>query len=227
MAMNSRLRPQGGGYRFLAVLEMLLLTVVAVAAQSIAAESSREKWQHVDEIFRAARIAAGSWVADVGAGDGFLTLRMAPVAGEKGRVFAVDIADAKLESLKRRVTEAHLGNVEIVKGEESDPHLPAGKLDAVIILNSYHEMPRFPEILQHIRQSLKPGGRLVIAEPGPLPAEQTRAEQIARHHISMTFVAEEMAGAGFTIVQQKEKFAQIPEANWYSLVAGELPASEK
>ena len=204
-----------------------LLTVVAVAAQSIAAEGSREQWQHAGEIFKAAGIASGSSVADVGAGDGFLTLRMAPIVGEKGHVFAVDIADAKLQSLKQRVAEAHLENVEIVKGDESDPHLPAGQLDAAIILNSYHEMPRFHEILLHIRESLKPGGRLVIAEPGPLPAEQTRAEQIAQHHISAKFVAEEMAEAGFTILEEREKFAQIPEANWYSLVAGQVPPPAK
>src|SRR5882757_6516461 len=164
------------------------LTVVTVAAQSIASEPARERWQHVDEIFKAAGIVGGSSVADVGAGDGFLTLRIAPIVGENGHVFAVDTSDAKLQSLKRRVADAHFANVEIVKGDEGDPRLPAGQLDAVIILNSYHEMPRFPEILVHIRVSLKPGGRLLIAEPGPLPAEQTRAEQIARHHISSKFV---------------------------------------
>jgi len=88
-------------------------------------------------------------------------------------------------------------------------------------------MPRFREILQHVRVSLKPGGRLLIAEPGPLPEEQTRAQQIARHHISSKFVAEEMAQAGFTILEQRERFAQIPEANWYSLVVGQRPSSEE
>jgi len=204
-----------------------LLTVVAATAQSIASEPARERWQHVDEILKAAGIGVGSSVADVGAGDGFLTLRIAPFVGENGHVLAVDISDARLQSLKRRVTDAHFANVEIVKGDEGDPRLPAGQLDAVIILNSYHEMPRFREILLHIRVSLKPGGRLLIAEPGPLPAEQTRAEQIARHHISSKFVAEEMAQAGFKILEQRERFAQIPEANWYSLVVGQLPTSEE
>ena len=204
-----------------------LLTVVAVAGQSIASEASREQWQHVGEIFKAAGIGVGSSVADVGAGDGFLTLRMAPIVGENGHVFAVDISDAKLQSLKRRVADAHFANVEIVKADEGDPRLPARQLDAVIILNSYHEMPRFREVLLHIRESLKPGGRLLIAEPGPLPAEQTRAEQIARHHISSKFVAEEIAQAGFNILEQREKFAQIPGANWYSLVVGQLASSEE
>jgi ubiquinone/menaquinone biosynthesis C-methylase UbiE len=209
------------------LLPVGLLTVAVVAAQSIAAEPSRERWQHADEIFKAAEIGAGSMVADVGAGDGFLTLRLAPVVGETGHVFAVDIADAKLQRLKQRASDAHFDNVEIVMGSEDDPRLPTGKLDAVFILNAYHEMTRFQEILRHIRESLKPGGRLLIAEPGPLPAEQTRAEQIAHHHIGAKFVAGEMAQAGFTILEQRERFAQIPEANWYSLVVGQLPSSEE
>src|SRR5438445_3368531 len=190
-----------------------LLTVLVVAAQSVASEPSRERWQHVDEIFKAAGIGAGSIVADVGAGDGFLTLRIAPIVGQTGHVFAVDIADIKLQRLKERTEEAHFGNIEIVKGDEGDPRLPAGQLDAAIILNSYHEMPRFKEILLHLRESLKPGRRLLIAAPGTLPDERTRAEQIARHHISSKFVADEMAQAGFAILEQRERFAQIPEAN--------------
>jgi ubiquinone/menaquinone biosynthesis C-methylase UbiE len=209
------------------LLSVALLTVLSAAAQSVAAEPSRERWQHVDEIFQAAKIAAGSSVADVGAGDGFLTLRIAPIVGENGHVFAVDIADAKLENLKRRVAEAHFANVEIIKGDEADPRLPTGKLDAAIILNSYHEMPRYREILQHIRESLKPGGRLLIAEPGPLPGEQTRAEQIAKHHIASKFVAAEMAESGFTIVEEREQFAQIPGQNWYSLVVGQVPPAKE
>src|SRR6185436_3116781 len=94
------------------LLRVGFLTVAALAAQSIASEASREQWQHADEIFEAARITGGSMVADVGAGDGFLTLRLAPIVGETGHVFAVDIAEIKLQSLKQRVAEAHFGNVE-------------------------------------------------------------------------------------------------------------------
>jgi ubiquinone/menaquinone biosynthesis C-methylase UbiE len=201
-----------------------LLTALGAAAQSVAAEPSREKWQRVDDLIGAAKIGAGSKVADVGAGDGFLTLRLAPLVGETGKVFAVDISDTKLSSLKQRVAEKNLGNVEVVKGDADDPHLSVGDLDAVIILNSYHEMPKYAEVLRHIREALKPGGRLVIAEPGPTPAEETRAQQIAKHHIAAQYVAEEVAQAGFKIVEQQEKFAQIPGLVWYSLVVGQRPA---
>jgi ubiquinone/menaquinone biosynthesis C-methylase UbiE len=205
------------GLRLLAAV----LTTIAVTAQTVAHEPERERWQHVAEIFQAMRIHAGSVVADVGAGDGFLTVRLSPLVGNGGRVYACDIDERKLSYLHRRVGEAHLNNVVTVKGEEDDPRLPAAQLDAVVILNSYHEMPRGDDMLRHIRDSLKPGGRLIIAEPSPKAGEETRADQIAKHHISSAFVAEEMIRAGFSIVDRRNDFAQLPGGGSYSLVVGQ------
>ena len=198
-----------------------VLALVAAPAQTIEHEPEREHWQRIDEIFKAMAIGPGSVVADVGAGDGFLTVRLAPLVGETGRVYAVDIAEDRLDRLRKRVSDAHLENIAIVLGKADDPHLPPAQLDAVVILNSYHEMPRNDDMLRHIRDSLKPGGRLIIAEPSPKPGEQTREQQIAKHHISSTFVAEEMARAGFTIVEKRDGYAQLPGgAGAYSLVVG-------
>jgi ubiquinone/menaquinone biosynthesis C-methylase UbiE len=203
-----------------------MFTAVAACAQSIEQEPVREHWQRITEIFKAMEIRPGSLVADVGAGDGFLTMRLSPLVGETGRVYAVDIADRPLERLRRRVSDAKLENVVVIKGEADDPHLPASQLDAVVILNSYHEMPRGDDVLRHIRESLKPGGRLVIAEPSPSPGEETRAAQIAKHHIASTFVAEEMVRAGFAIIERRDEYAQIPESNYYSLVVGQRPPQQ-
>jgi ubiquinone/menaquinone biosynthesis C-methylase UbiE len=204
-------------------LSKLILSAVLLAfatAQTIEHETEREHWQHVGEIFKAMAIGPGSIVADIGAGDGFLTVRLSSLAGEKGRVYAEDIAEGRLERLRKRVTDAHLENVVIVNGSTDDPHLPAAILDSVVILNSYHEMPKHDEMLRHIREALKAGGRLVIAEPSPSPAEVSRAEQITKHHISSAFVAEEMTHAGFTIMETREKFAHVPDGGYYSLVLG-------
>lgn len=187
-----------------------LLALAACTAQTIEHEPERERWQQIGEIFKAMAIGPGSVVADVGAGDGFLTVRLAPLVGETGRVYAEDIAENRLERLRKRVGEAHLEHVAFVLGAADDPHLPASQLDAVVILNSYHEMARNDDILRHIRDSLKSGGRLIIAEPSPKAGEDTRAQQIAKHHISSTFVAEEMTRAGFTIVEKRDDFAQLP-----------------
>ena len=95
-----------------------------------------------------------------------------------------------------------------------------GALDAVVILNAYHEMPKCYDMLRHIRDALKPSGRLVIAEPSPAPDEATRAQQIAKHHIDPVLIAQEMTVAGFTIVESRKDFAHIPDAGTYSMVVG-------
>lgn len=216
------MNPRHGWSTFtkLALCSPLLVVLTLASAQTIEHEAEREHWQQVGDIFQAMAIGPGSIVADVGAGDGFLTVRLSPLVGEKGRVYAEDIAEERLERLRKRVTEAHLENVVIVKGSAEDPRLPAVQLDSVVILNAYHEMTKFDETLRHIRESLKPGGRLVIAEPSPSSGEQTRTQQTARHRIGPAFVAEEIRHADFTVIETKDKFARTPYGGYYSLVVG-------
>jgi len=200
-----------------------LFVLVLATAQTVEHEPEREHWQELGNIFEAMAAGPGGIVADVGAGDGFLTMRLSPLVGEKGRVYAEDISASRLDRLRKRVTDAHLGNVILVTGSADDPRLPAAQLDSVVILNSYHEMPKYDEMLHRILEALKPNGRLVIAEPSPAPGEEKRAQQIAKHHISSAFVAEEMAHAGFIMIETREKFAHLPEGGHYSLVVGRHP----
>jgi precorrin-6B methylase 2 len=197
----------------------LAIVGVVLAAQTIEHEPEREHWQRIDIIFEAMSIHPGSLVADVGAGDGFLTVRLSPLVGENGRVYAEDIAAKRLEGLRKRVADAHLNNITIVNGSADDPRLPAGQLDAVVILNAYHEVANYDEMLRHVRDALKPGGRLVIAEPSPSEGEETRAQQMAKHRIASAFVVEDLKRGGFTVIDTREKFAQTPEGPvYYSLV---------
>ena len=200
---------------------LLLLVPLVLPAQDIAHEPEREHWQRIDIIFEAMAIRPGSMVADVGAGDGFLTIRLSPVVGENGRVYAEDIVAKRLEGLRKRAADAHLNNVTVVNGSADDPRLPAGQLDAVVILNAYHEVANYDGMLRHIRDALKPGGRLVIAEPSPSEGEETRAQQMAKHRIASSFVVEDMKRGSFTVIDTREKFAQTPEGPvYYSLVVG-------
>lgn len=149
----------------LACLTSLLIGIPLAAQDRGAEESRREQWQKVDEIFGAMAIRPGAVVADVGAGDGFFTSRLARAVGHHGRVFAVDIDDAALERLRRGLAVDGIQNVSIIKGTTDDPKLPEGVLDAALIINAYHEMPQHQSILAALRRALKPEGRLVIVEP--------------------------------------------------------------
>jgi precorrin-6B methylase 2 len=191
-----------------------------IPSPNLGRETDRQRWEAVKDVLPAVGTVPGSIVADVGAGDGFLTIRLGPFVGERGRVYAIDIDDIVLESLRRRLAQAHVDNVVVVRGSSDDPHLPAGQLGAAVILNSYHEMPNNLAMLRHIREALKPSGRLAIAEPSPPLKERRRAEQISHHHIGSNFVADEMSLAGFEIIDRRDDFARVPGEGGYSLVVG-------
>jgi predicted methyltransferase len=110
--------------RTLASCPPLFVVLALATAQTIEHEPEREHWQQVSDIFQAMAIGPGSTVADVGAGDVFLTVRLSPLVVEKGRVYAEDIAEERLDRLQKRVADAHLDNVVTVRGAANDPSLP-------------------------------------------------------------------------------------------------------
>jgi predicted methyltransferase len=186
------------------------LVAIALAAGSRAdaqTEQTRESWQRVADLFAAAGVAPGSRVADVGAGDGFLTVRLASAVGSSGKVFAVDIDEKVLDGLRHRLSDARLANVEVVVGAEDDPHLSVGALDAAFIVNAYHEMPNGVAVLQRLLAALKPGGRLVLSEPVPRQPNQSRAAQMSDHVLDPALILDDLRAAGFQVVDRQDKFA--------------------
>ena len=103
-------------------------------------------------------------IADIGAGSGYDTLRLARLIGPRGRVFAEDITPDYLRQLKGRVAEAGLKNVEIVEGAAGDPRLAPHSIDAAVMVHMYHEIQRPMALLARLASAFKPGGRLGIEE---------------------------------------------------------------
>jgi precorrin-6B methylase 2 len=187
------------------VVVLALLAQVS-AQKSGTTERDREQWQKVPEIFAAMRVAPGRRVADVGAGSGFFTVRLSSAVGTSGRVFAVDINPRLLHELQERVTREKLQNVEVIAAEPDNPRLPAS-LDAVLIVNAYHEMDAHQK--DTIRQALTLDGRLVIVEPIARTREQTsRAEQRENHEIALGYVVDDLQQAGFRIIEQRPTFVE-------------------
>jgi 2-polyprenyl-3-methyl-5-hydroxy-6-metoxy-1,4-benzoquinol methylase len=148
----------------------------------------RAAWQKPDLIMDALRIAYGDTVADIGAGSGFFTVRLArrvDPRGEKGLVYAEDIQEPMLESIKRRVSREGLKNVVTRQGTETDANLPKGAMDAVLVVDVYQEVEEAESrvrLLRHLAESLKPNGRIGIVnykpgEGGPGPDPQRRLER--------------------------------------------------
>lgn len=169
--------------------------------------AERDNWQKPQEIIRLMNIKAGSVVADVGCHEGYMTVKLANVVGRSGKVYAVDVEQYKLDRLKNHIESREIMNVSLVKGDYDNPKLPAGSLDAVIILDTYHEMDDHDAILQHIKISLKPGGRLVICEPiADERKDLSRAEQERKHELAMKFALEDLEKAGFRVITRQENF---------------------
>jgi SAM-dependent methyltransferase len=144
----------------------------------------RDEWNKPDLIMDALQIAEGDEVADLGAGGGWFTVRLARRVGPNGVVYAQDIQPQMLEGIERRVQRESLGNVKTVQGTPTDPRLPPN-LDAVLIMGAYHEMndPTRPDVivtlLGQVARVLKPQGRLGVVDfvaggGGPGPAAEER-----------------------------------------------------
>jgi ubiquinone/menaquinone biosynthesis C-methylase UbiE len=102
------------------------------------------------------------WVADVGAGEGYYTVRLAPLVGEKGRVLAQDIVPETRDNLAQRVQRERLDNVAVKLGEPNDPKLPGASFDRVFLIHMYHEIERPSEFLWNLHPALKRGGGVVV-----------------------------------------------------------------
>jgi predicted methyltransferase len=170
-------------------------------------ESRREEWQNVPKILDALRVVPGAVVADVGAGDGFFTVRLARAVGPNGRVHAVDIGASTLEKLRKRVAAENLTNVVVTEGSAWDPRLATATLDAALIINSYHEMTEHRAMLTNLRKALKPDGRLVIIEPiSGKRRGQPRDAQTKEHEIGAEHVEQEAREAGFRVARLEDPF---------------------
>ena len=167
----------------------------------------RDKWQKAEELIRLLDISSGSKVADVGCHEGYMTFKLAQVVGNRGAVYAVDVLQFRLDKVKKEADSKKLSQIKTVKGEYDNPNLPQGALDAVIILDTYHEMDDYAEILQHIKNALKPGGRLLICEPiADSRRDSSRSEQKKKHELAMQYALTDLKSAGFKILFYKDKF---------------------
>jgi SAM-dependent methyltransferase len=124
----------------------------------------REKEEQPNKLLDAVKLKPGDVVADIGAGSGYLTFRIAERIGPKGKVLAVDIQPEMLEIIRQKMKARKLSNVEPIQGTETDPKLPAGAVDLILMVDVYHEFAYPWEMTQAMIRSLKPGGRLVFVE---------------------------------------------------------------
>jgi len=124
----------------------------------------REREEAPSKAIAALDITPGQSVADVGAGSGYYTVRLAERVGATGKVYASDVQPQMVALLTERIKRDRLTQVEVVQATETDPRLPANQFDLILMVDVYHELARPQEVLRHLRAALKPDGRLVLIE---------------------------------------------------------------
>jgi ubiquinone/menaquinone biosynthesis C-methylase UbiE len=138
--------------------------VSPVVSARWSSEPVRDSKKEADAVMRAAGVAKGMTVADIGAGEGYYTIRLASRVGPAGRVLAEDIVPAYHDALATRVLHDKLDNVSVTLGRPNDPGLPPGSFDRVFMVHMYHEMDQPYAVLWHLRPSLKAGGQIVVID---------------------------------------------------------------
>jgi ubiquinone/menaquinone biosynthesis C-methylase UbiE len=207
-------RAFGRKRRFLGQVVALSIAIAAVAQQDW---SKRDAWQRPAEVMDAMGATTGSVVADVGAGFGYFTFHLAQRVGPQGKVYAVDINKVPLENLRSHAEQEGLKQIETIVGLADDPRLPEGAMDAVLVVNAYHEMRSYDAMLQGMYRALKPGGKLVLmdrpAEPG-----KPREEYYKQHRMPEQVEREDAVRNGFRFLEKKDDLVDTNKETWYFLV---------
>nr|WP_254049922.1 class I SAM-dependent methyltransferase [Novosphingobium sp. TH158] len=171
-------------------------------ATEFSTEVKRDELGEAKAVMDLAKIGQGNTVADIGAGEGYYTVRLAERVGAKGRVLAVDIDQGAIQRLGQRVERERLDNVSIKQGLPEDPRLPQNSFDRVFMVHMYHEVQDPYAFLWHMRSGLRQGGQVIVVDVDR-PTD--------KHGIPPALLFCEMGAVGFRLVQ----FVRKPELTGY------------
>jgi ubiquinone/menaquinone biosynthesis C-methylase UbiE len=138
--------------------------IAPVVADRFSTEDARDRLGEAEQVMALAGVQAGMSVADVGAGEGYYTVRLAPVVGAKGRVLAEDIDPNARDSLTDRVQREQLDNVAVKLGTPDNPMLPANSFDRIFLVHMYHEVQSPYAFLWHLREGVKTDGEVIVVD---------------------------------------------------------------
>jgi ubiquinone/menaquinone biosynthesis C-methylase UbiE len=183
-------------------------------------EAERDQWQRPSDVIRALDLKPGNVVVDLGCGAGYFTLKLSSPVGNRGRVIAEDIRRLPLVFLWFRTLFKSEHNVSIIHGKTTNPDLPIGGVNAVLIVNTYHELTDAQTVLAHVGQSLVSGGRLVVADREP-NAANIGVTEMGGHEITAERAENELRRSNFEIVDRRDHFIDNDPDHeiWWLIVA--------
>jgi ubiquinone/menaquinone biosynthesis C-methylase UbiE len=176
--------------------------VAKIVSSRWSTEEARDRLREADEVMNRAGIKPGMTVADIGAGEGYYTIRLAARVGKDGRVLAQDIVPQVRDALADRVNRERLDNVSVKLGEPADPKLPADSFDRIFMVHMYHEIGDPYQFLWNLRPALKTGGQVIVVD----------ADRPTQNHGTPPALLRcEMAAVGYAQV----RFERMPQAGGY------------
>lgn len=154
-------------------------------------DPARDAWQKPEEVLDVLEVKEGQAVADLGAGTGYFTVRLARRVGETGTVWAIDIEPSLVDHLKTRAAEAGLGRVIPLLAAPDDPKLDPASADLILVVDTWHHIDSRDAYLERVRRALKPGGRVAIVDfkPGDIPVGPPPEHRLPREAILSEFEA--------------------------------------
>jgi predicted methyltransferase len=176
--------------------------VAPIVGDTFSTEDARDRMGEAEEVMSLAGVQPGMSVADVGAGEGYYTVRLARVVGSHGRVLAEDILPDVRDSLTDRIQRERLDNVAVKLGTADNPMLPADSFDRVFLVHMYHEVSSPYAFLWHLREAVKPGGLVIVVDAN----RPVRQHGMPPQQLKCEFAALNMKAARFSVLTGGEAY---------------------
>ena len=193
-------------------IRVLALSLALGACLSISL--SRDAWQRPEQVVEALDLEPGDHVADLGAGGGYFTFRLAGAVGPEGRVYAVDVDTDLTESLAEEAREQGQSNVEVILAPYDDPKLPEGGVDLIFTCNTYHHIDDRPAYFARAARYLRPGGVVVIVDMLP----KAWLQRLTGHVSPAEMIRSEMREAGYVL---EREYTFLPEQSFFVFTRAE------
>ena len=182
----------------------------------------RDSWQRPNEVMERLGVRPGSVVADVGAGGGYFTFRMAARVGPTGKVFAEDLEKSTLDKIADRAQKENLPQIKTIQGTQDDPKLLESSLDAILVVDAFHEFTNAAAMTTAFYRALKPGGRFgVLDRTAPLGLKTTDHNE--QHHMAQENVISIAAAVGLRLISFETNFSGPPDGDLSYYVTFEKP----
>jgi len=183
----------------------------------------RDIWQKPDTLLTLIGIEPAEKVAEIGAGEGYFSVKLAEQVGPDGKLLALDIDPERLNVLRLLKRYGQFEQIEIVENKPKQLDLKAASLDKVVMVNTYHEIEDFEAILKQCFEALKPGGSIYIIDSYDTKLDNDKASRkklFKKHSIRPVMVASDLEAAGFSVKNQLDKYTKQPEKiEWFYIAA--------